>query len=241
MSRTNQEPEANVPAVAEPAAMMLFSDKAPSAAPAYLLQDTARGNESVSTEDMAMPRLKLMQPLSPEVNDDVKPGTFLNTVTGVAHPVLYAINLHFQKDFGIYKARALGGGWVMSKPTEIEAHDAIRSLPGTPGDYEVAESHRHVLCVLDEQGFPVETAAMFLASKSGLYTSRAWNTEIQTRGQGKVDRFASVWKLTTSKQTNSKGSWYNVEQEFAGWAPEELYRRARAAYDAIVATAPEIA
>lgn len=213
----------------------LFTDKLPATPPSFLTAAAPRGNESVSAEDMAMPRIKLMQPLSPEVNDVIQPGMFLNTITNKGVKSFLAVNLHFQKEFAVYKKRELGGGWVVSAPTEIEAHDAIQKLPGTPADYEVNESHRHVLCILDDDLKPQETVAMFLANKTGLYTSRKWNAEIQTRGNGQYDRFATVWKISSEKQTNAKGTFYAPTTEFVGWVTEELYAQAARTHDALAA------
>lgn len=218
----------------------LFSEKTAAAPPAFLVQNAPRGNETVAAEDMAMPRLKLMQALSPEVNNEtIKPGVFLNSITNQVHDSLYVINLHFQKDFAVYKKRDLGGGWVCSADSETEALQAISKLPGTKDDYEINESHRHLLCILDKEGKPVETVAFYMASKSLLYTSRAWNTELSTLGGGNVDRFASVWKLTAEKQSNTKGSWHVAKQEFAGWVTAEMYAEIQRAYGEIV-SAPTV-
>jgi len=222
-------------AQAETTSVALFSQKDVSAPPAFLQQEAPRGNEAVTGDDLAMPRIKLMQPLNPEVNADIQPGMFLNTISNRAVTKFYAINLHFQKEFAVYKKRDLGGGWVASFPTETEAYEGIRALPGTAADYEVNESHRHVLCILDEQGQPRETVAMFFANKTGLYASREWNTEIQTIGNGKIDRFASVWEISSERQQNPKGVFYVPVKKFAAWASEELYAQAKRAYEGIAA------
>jgi len=211
-----------------------FGDKADVAPPSHLIADAPQGNDSVSADDMAMPRIKLMQPLSPEVDGEkVKAGMFLNTISGRAYNELIVVNLHFHRSFAVYKKRDLGGGFVGSAETEAAAQELVAGNPGNASDYEIQETARHTLVVLDPvTGEPTETVALFLSSKSALYSSRAWNTEIQTVG-AKTDRFAMAWKLSSEKVSNSKGSWYNINTEFLGWAPQALHAEMKKLFAAI--------
>lgn len=216
----------------------LFQNTSPAAPPAYLQNEAPRGNEQVKQEDMAMPRLKLLQPLNPEIDAEkgINPGMLFNTITGRAIQSTYALNLHFQKEYTIFKKRELGGGFVATAKSESEATNLVAGFPGNPNDYEISESHRHILVLLDGEGHPTETVALFLGNVTGLYSSRAWNTELQTLSNGKIDRFASVWKLQGTKQSNSRGTFYVLSPEFVGWAPEALHSAATVLFTAVNAS-----
>jgi hypothetical protein len=214
----------------------LFSTQLPSAPPSYLQTEAPRGNTSVSSEDMAMPKLKLLQSLSPEIDaaKGIHPGLFLNNISNNVYETVLAVNLHFQKEFVIFKKRTLGGGFMGSAQSESEAQALVRSLPGTPADYDLSESHRHVLLLLDRAtGAPLETVAMFMATPSSLYSSRSWNTELSTLSAGKYDRFSMIWELTADKVTNNKGSFHVLKSNFMGWAPETLHAACKGLYSAI--------
>jgi hypothetical protein len=228
----------------EPTAVALFQTGLLSAPPSYLMSDAPRGNETVTQDDMAMPKLKLLQSISAEVDPakGIHPGQFLNNISNAVYEKVLAVNLHFQKEVVIFKKRALGGGFMGSVPTESEATTLVRTLPGTPADYDISESHRHVLLLLDrETGAPIETVALFLATPSALYASRSWNTELQTLAGGKYDRYAMIWELSADRVTNPKGTFHVLKHTFMGWAPEALHPQCAAMFNAIqsASTKPE--
>lgn len=63
------------------------------AVPDYIKQDSSRGNENVSSEDLQLPRLDVLQALSPQINkkkenyiDGAEVGMLFNTLTGELYP-----------------------------------------------------------------------------------------------------------------------------------------------------------
>ena len=58
---------------------LAFSNEVPD----YIKMDSARGSEEVRSADMVLPRLEIVQALSPikEVNEDAKEGYLFNSVT----------------------------------------------------------------------------------------------------------------------------------------------------------------
>lgn len=199
--------------------------------PAHLAeQQTALGNENISGNDLAIPQIKVLQPLSAEVGevDGADPGKLLNTVTQEAVSNMFAINLDFRMGATIFKKRELGGGFHGNYPDLESANRAASDLPGDVSDYEITENAEHLLLLLDGDGVPVSPAVIYL-SKSGMNASRQWNSQILTKSQGK-DRFSRVWNLSTTKKSNTKGSWYVLDVHDCGWAPENLYNRAKEEY-----------
>jgi hypothetical protein len=217
-------------------AVALFGDK--ETMPAHVAAGKGLGNENVGVEDVAMPYLNLLQAMSPQVDelDSAKAGMFHNSITDELYDSVFVINLYYSKEFAIFRKRNLGGGFEGSFPSLEMAEAKIRDqLDNKTGDYDVVETHRHVLLLLDKEGNPVQPVIMNMSS-SKVRVSKAWNAEINVKC-GSADRFAAVWKLDPVRQSNSKGTFYNVGVTFAGWAPEALYNEAKTYYSAVAKAA----
>lgn len=205
--------------------------------PAHLQEAMERdgnmGNEGVSAEDQAIPRISLLQGLSPQIEDveGARPGLYHNSITNEMTEELLVINLAFRKEWAVFKDKNMGGGFQGAYETKEAAQTHIETLPGSPGDYQIIETAKHALLILDEEGNPKQPAEMFFKS-SALSSSRAWNSDISMRNQG-APRFATVWKLSTKKKKNEKGTWYVPATQFMGFAPTELYEEAKSWYTAI--------
>jgi len=207
------------------------------ALPAHLQEamerDRALGNENVSAEDQAVPRISLLQALSPQIDDveGARPGQFHISTTNELVDSLMVINLAFRKEWAVFKDKDLGGGFNGSYESEAAARAHVDTLPGNASDYQIIETAKHALLVLDEEGNPAYPAEMFFKS-SALNQSRKWNSEISIKN-GNAPRFATVWKLSPLKRKNDRGTWYVPQTEFLGYAPEALYNEAKALYTAI--------
>jgi hypothetical protein len=143
---------------------------------------------------------------------------FLNTVNKHLTKELFVANLQYRRSFVVFKKRVLGGGFVGNFETEALARAHLAALGVNPVDYDVSESARHVLIQIDPKSGELLGPLVMDMASTGIMTSKLWNTRIDEVGGGKLDRFASIWKLTTQLQTNNKGSWHTLQLEFAGWA-----------------------
>ncbi|MGH1373578.1 MAG: hypothetical protein ACRBBW_16175 [Cellvibrionaceae bacterium] len=203
--------------------------------PAHLTENTADqglGNEDVGVEDMALPRLNLLQPLSPQLDevDGAKAGLLHNSITDELYESVYLINLKYSKEFSVFKKRDFGGGFNGSYESKAQAQSHIETLPGSPSQYDIVETAKHICLMLDSEGKPKQPVALFMKS-TGLSVSRKWNSDINVRNEGAA-RFATVWELSSIKKSNDKGSWFIFVAEFAGWASEGLYEDAKGFYAA---------
>jgi hypothetical protein len=212
----------------------LFGDK--SSMPAHLQQEeTSLGNENAGGDAQAVPMLKLLQALSPEVQslEGARPGLLLNNVTKELMQSTYCINLYFERYFTVWRDRKKGGGKFGEFATEAEALAHIGGLDGDAADYHAQETHKHYLLLLDAQGDPAGPAVLYMKATQ-LTPSRNWNTSINLHGQGK-SRFATVWTLGSEKQKNARNETYdNFTVAFAGFAPEGLYHEAKQTYLSLV-------
>lgn len=208
--------------------------------PAHLQLGSNAGNENVSTSDLQIPRLKLLQKISPELEEGhekfvkgAKAGQFYNTVTGKTTEELYVINMHFARGYSVFKKRANGGGFFGEFESEAEATEAMVEANEDPSQFDIAENHRHMLLLLDADG-NVDMPALMDFTSTKIRTSKAWNSDIQVNAAGNSPRFGLVYRLHSVKQSNAKGSWHGVGYEFAGFASEELFAQAKEQYEKLV-------
>jgi len=195
-----------------------------------------RGNEDVAGH-VTIPRLKLLQKMSDEVDphhskyvEGAKAGDFLNSLTGENYgSAVYTISITFKNQWQAWRSREAGGGYGGTFSSAAAANEYIQTQE-KPEDWEVIETHTHLLLLKDpETGQTESTPVMMDFTSSKLRVSRDWNSLITMKGG---DRFAGLWKLSSVTATSKTGnSWMNVATEFVGWAQEEDYKAAEALYE----------
>jgi hypothetical protein len=206
-------------------------------APPDWLQGSNLGNENVSSDDMTRPRLKLTQQMSPELVEGgpnyiegVKQGQILNTVTKKAVDTLDVVNLYYTREYALYGNRQKGmTGYFGRAGTETEALAIRDSLEGDADNYSIVETGQHLVIILDENHNP-ESEAVVSMDGTKMQTSNTWNSNIALTH---ADRFASIWTLSTIRQSNSKGSWFNYKTDFKGWVDKDLHDHAKSLYEQI--------
>jgi hypothetical protein len=208
--------------------------------PSHLQHGTGAGNENVSSDDMTIPRLDVIQQLSPQLDasnakyiEGAKLGHVFNSLTGDLYTHCFVVNLHFDTKFQVFKKRKFGGGFEGSFDSEAQALASLDSQ-GLPRDqYDVAETAIHKCLLLDDQGNPDQPVLIYM-SGSKMKVSKNWNSAIRLKDP-RADRFASVWTLSSVGEKNKQGQPYqNMKVDFAGWAGTDLYEAAKSVYAGIV-------
>ena len=146
------------------------------ALPAYMRNDGELGNENVGAGDIAVPRLSLLQSMSPQCQVALPgclPGKLYNTVSEKVADFVYVVNLYMTKEWTIFKKMSEGGGVFGSFGNEATAQAHVDTLPGDPKIYEIFEVHRHTVLVLNEQG-EVDSPAEILMKSTNLKPYREW-------------------------------------------------------------------
>jgi hypothetical protein len=208
--------------------------------PTHVAKSSGLGNEDVSAEHLQTPRVKQLQQLSNEVDENhseyiegAKPGDFVNTITRENYgKEMYVINIKFTEEFVIWRKREKGGGLVGSYSSQKDAYTYLEAESLAVEDYDIIQTQSHLLLRKDaETGELSGQPFIFDCSSSKLRVSREWNTQLKLAGG---DRFSSLWKMS-SAQTQNRASqkFYNIAVENQGWVTDEDYAASKKLYESV--------
>lgn len=196
-----------------------------------------QGSENVTTSDLALPRLKLLQALSPEVTKasaqyvaGAEPGFIMNSLNGNLHNSLFVINLHYDRKIVVWKKRKFGAGMFGTFETEAEAIQALEEKNEIVDQYDIVDNPTHLVMMLSDIGEPKGIALLDMPGTKAK-VSRKWNSLIAEQEEAGNPRFGCVWELGVSSETSQNGAYYNYGVNFVVVAPDEIYAAAQAAFD----------
>ncbi len=203
----------------------------------------ARGSENVDMNDITLPRLSIIQDLSPQrkKNDaeyiqGAEEGMAFNTVTKELFDK--PINLIFVamiKEWVIWKDRKKGGGFFGAFPSEAQAVAALGELEGNANDYEVVDTQQHYCLLIKDgstQSAPILEEAVISCQKSTMKMSRQLNTLAKLAGG---DRFSRRYQLEVVQDENKAGEQYfNWKVTGKGFVSEPMYKAGEAMYEAVM-------
>jgi len=209
--------------------------------PAHLQGGTGLGNENVDSAAITIPRLDIIQSLSPQKQKSspkyiqgAEEGKIFDSVSGELYDNVFLVNLAYETNYAVFKDRKLGGGFEGTFESQQEALQYLTDNNFEVSQYQIIETAVHKCLMLDDQGNPKQPVLLYMAS-SKQRVSKEWNTQIQLQNKG-ADRFATVWTLSTAEETNKQGQpYFNYRVSFAGFAGEELYEEAKKNYFALIA------
>lgn len=203
--------------------------------------DTGRGSEGVTVDDMSLPRLSIIQDLSPQRKksedayiDGAEEGMIFNTASNKLFPnaKITVIPCFFRAEYVVWKDRNKGGGFGGAFQTEEQAREAIKQLDDAQ-DWDVSYTHQH-FCIMV---YPDHTEAephledvVISMSRSQLKPSRKWNTMAQSAGG---DRFSRAYTLSVVQDKSAKGAFFNWSAKQLGFIPKHLFQKAEATYEAV--------
>jgi hypothetical protein len=219
--------------------------------------ETAGEGASFSSDEMAIPFVRLLQPMSPQINKK-KPefipgseqGDVFNTVTGQYWPGeegIKVIPCYQTTEYLEFVPIDLGGGFKGKVPIgdpliNQTRREGMKEI--LPNGNELIKSDQHFCLVLDDEG-SYQPAIIDMKSAS-LKISRQWKTKISMQkvknpktGQLAVPAvFATIWRMYSVEETNDKGTWNNWATEPVGLVPPEdrhLFLAAKDFRDSILA------
>jgi len=197
-----------------------------------------KGSENVTASDMAIPRLKLLQMISPEVTpghaqqvEGATAGMFMNSVTNELHNSIFVLNLNFSRKTVVWRKRKLGGGMVGTYENEVEARTALQEQSLNEVDHDISENPTHLVLMLDESGVPKGVALLDMPGTK-IKISKKWNSLINDQEEAGNPRFGCVWQLGVQSESNNSGNFFNCSVDFVAHAPEDIYAAAQTAFTA---------
>ena len=184
--------------------------------------DAQQGTQNISQEDLALPFLKILGQLSPEVNkrdgkyvEGAEPGKIINTVTNQLYDSLQVIPCHYKRQYIEWQDRGTSTGApvaiheadsdIVSQTTR--GKDYKDRLPN--GNYLDNTASHFVLTVGD-----TPSTALISMKSTQLKVSRKWNSMMMgIKMQGKNGLFtpptySHIYKLSTVQMSNDKGTWF---------------------------------
>jgi len=214
-------------------------------------EDAAKGLGKLGQEDLALPFLKILGQLSPEVNkrdgkyvEGAEPGMIFNSVSGELYDGMKGITVvpcFYKLEYIEWKDRGEGSGGP------VQIHDSssdIMSQTKTDANYKdrlpngnyVEKTASHFVLITN----PTAATALISMKSTQLKISRKWNSMmagIKMKGKNGMftpASFSHEYRLRTVQQSNDKGTWFGWEvQKIGSVSNAELYQQAKAFAESI--------
>ena len=187
--------------------------------------DADKGSQNITQEDLALPFLKVLGQLSPEVNkrdgkyvDGAEPGMILNTVTNEVFDGAKGINVlpvFYERKYVEWQDRGEGKG------APVAIHEASSDIMNQttrdksfkdrlPNGNYLENTANHYVVVLGDS----PQTALISMKATQLKISRKWNSIMMgIKLQGKNGLFtpptySHIYNLKTVQMSNDKGTWF---------------------------------
>jgi hypothetical protein len=242
-----QEPKSTDLAKSDPAANMMILDQ--TQVPDHIHQGEARGNEGVGQDDIIIPRLELVQGLSPAVKegdpgyiDGAKPGMLMNSVTKQLYgKEVMVVPVVYMKQWLVWRKRKFSdekgreqtteGGFFGSFNAEHEANARMAEEIKNSGidslSVEVIDTPQHLCLLVNFNNGTVEEV-MVSMPRTKAKVSRQWNSMIRLAGS---DRFSRVYRITSALEKRNGNDYYNFVVAQSGFPAPVLYKQAEKLYE----------
>ena len=195
-----------------------------------------QGTEDITAKDQKLPILKILYANSPVLDESdgkfiekARQGDIYNEVTGSLYKGkdgIYVVPCYYKNSYNEWADRGDSPGRPIAIHTDPnvmnrtqrgdDGKDRIMEGEGQ-GNY-IEDSGNHFAYILNDKFEPIESVLIVMKSTQKK-KSKVWNSMMKSRmGTGTNGRFvmpswATVYKLSTTKESNSQNSWY-------GWVIE---------------------
>ena len=197
--------------------------------------DADKGIENIAQQDLALPFLKILGQLSPEVNkreakyvESAEAGMILNTVTNQLYPALNGaaginvLPVYYKRQYIEWQDRGKGQG------SPVNIYEASDDVPKTTRDGSFKDrldngnylenTASHFVYLVGKHA----TTALISMKATQLKISRKWNSMMMgIKMQGKNGLFtpptySHIYKLKTVQMSNDKGTWFGWDVSKVG-------------------------
>ena len=186
------------------------------------------GFEETTSQDMAIPFLRILAQLSPQVNkrdgayvDGAEAGMIFNTVANKAYDGEKGVTVvpcYYNRRYVEWAPREKGGGYFGSyAPDDAIVNTTTKNERGEdilPNGNILTNTAQFFVILLDEDG---PQRCLITMSSTQLKKARKWVTQMQAlTAQGKNGPFtlpmmSHSYKLGTVAESNDKGNWFGWE------------------------------
>lgn len=207
------------------------------------------GNENVSSSDIAIPYLNILQKMSPQCDEDspefvpdAKPGMFYQNVNKIMWPrdsILAIVPVAFTRMVVEWVPREKGGGLVAVHDLDIFNH-----VQHQPNDKKIPvrvdngnlliDTAQHIVLYKSLLSGEFEPALISMKS-TNLKKSRLWNSLISQQmipgTKQQAPRWMFEWNTTTIREEKDGNSWYNFEFARGRVVDKETFLKAAKLHD----------
>jgi len=193
-------------------------------------EDAHGGFENMDKDDLALPFLRLLTNVSPEVGEveGAMAGMIYNSVSGALYDGKKGIEVipcAYIRQYIEWAPRGSGSGAPIAiHPATSDILSRTHREPGDNKDYldngnYIENTANHYVVVL-EDGVP--NPALIVMKSTQLKKSRKWNSMMMSvkvpgkNGLFTPPMYSQVYRLTTVGESNDKGKWFGWEIERVG-------------------------
>jgi len=197
-----------------------------------------RGAENVGSDDVIIPRIELIQALSPVRKksdpayiEGAEEGMLYNNVTRTLYGTeVTVVPVYYTKQFLVWKDRKAGGGGSNGFRGAFASKELADRAIAELGEeaLEVSDTAQHF--VLVRNGDDWQEAVISMA-KSKVKVSKRWNSLMRLSN---TDSFSRAYKLSATTETNARNeSYFNFNVSALGFVSKDMYERAEKLYETI--------
>ena len=188
--------------------------------------DAKQQNLNISQEDQALPFLKILGQLSPEVNkrdgkyvEGAEPGKIFNTVTSKLYDTIDVIPCYYKRQYIEWQDRGLTGGGAPVATHEADSDIISQTTRGKdykdrlPNGNYLDNTANHFVIYLND----TPQQALISMKSTQLKVSRKWNSMmlgIKMPGKNGLftpPTYSHIYTLKTVQMSNDKGTWFGWE------------------------------
>jgi len=212
--------------------------------------DANAGSQNMTQEDLALPFLKVLGQLSPEINkqnakfiNGAEPGMIVNSVTKELYDGKKGIDVipvHYERQYVEWQDRGQSGN------APVAIHKADSDIISTttrdksckdrlPNGNYIQKTAQHFVIISD--GKSAETALISMSSTQAK-VSRKWNSMMMSITKDGKDGpytpppFSHIYKLSSVKNTGKGNEWYGYNIQKVGEITDtSIYNRAKKFYE----------
>ena len=205
--------------------------------PDFLQKGSQRGAENVGSDDVIIPRIELIQALSParKKNDPAyiegaDEGMLFNNVTRELYGLdVTVVPVYYTKQHLVWKDRKQGGGTNGFRGAFMSKSDAEHAISELAEEgLEVVDTAQHFVLVHHNGKW---SEAVLSMAKSKIKVSKRWNSLMRLTD---TDSFSRAYKLSSVTETNARNEqYYNYNITAMGFVPKDVYEQGEKLYGVI--------